>query len=416
MAHPWKSSGSKRTVWWYYKPSPNLIQYLEDMRDATRYGVMKSYIKWKSGGSIPSPIDLRKEIREWFNSQYSYAKHHINPVCRSSVAILRSFSKNNHNKKYPQVKKLAIRLDSELVKIVGDKLRITMRPSEYQLIPINARNKKWKEYSTHRIGEVLITDSTVAVSFIFKEDNLIGKEKIGIDLNFKSIDCTIVNGGEIKESFTEHILHVARIQNDFSRRRMSLQKHIRNKKKRDRKMKDTRGRQRNRIKDALHKLSSKMVIEHPNSSFILEDLRNIKKKSSKSKGLRTYLNRWPYSQFQRMVEYKSKYKTIYVNPGGTSSECPVCGGRLKHPTWKISRCDNCGKDYDRDRLASMAITLRGLYLCGDPFTVSEIASLPSVIDEYLHISNKPETVEEGGTEMVYASNTLMQDSIRLQER
>jgi putative transposase len=386
------------------------------MRDATRYGVMKSYIKWKSGGSIPSPIDLRKEIREWFNSQYSYAKHHINPVCRSSVAILRSFSKNNHNKKYPQVKKLAIRLDSELVKIVGDKLRITMRPSEYQLIPINARNKKWKEYSTHRIGEVLITDSTVAVSFIFKEDNLIGKEKIGIDLNFKSIDCTIVNGGEIKESFTEHILHVARIQNDFSRRRMSLQKHIRNKKKRDRKMKDTRGRQRNRIKDALHKLSSKMVIEHPNSSFILEDLRNIKKKSSKSKGLRTYLNRWPYSQFQRMVEYKSKYKTIYVNPGGTSSECPVCGGRLKHPTWKISRCDNCGKDYDRDRLASMAITLRGLYLCGDPFTVSEIASLPSVIDEYLHISNKPETVEEGGTEMVYASNTLMQDSIRLQER
>ncbi|MEM3288650.1 MAG: hypothetical protein QXT35_01000 [Conexivisphaerales archaeon] len=36
-------------------------------------------------------------------------------------------------------------------------------------------------------------------------------------------------------------------------------------------------------------------------------------------------------------------------------------------TWGISKCETCGVDYDRDRLASLAITLR---LCGYPFTVS----------------------------------------------
>ncbi|MEM0145875.1 MAG: zinc ribbon domain-containing protein, partial [Conexivisphaerales archaeon] len=55
---------------------------------------------------------------------------------------------------------------------------------------------------------------------------------------------------------------------------------------------------------------------------------------------------------------------VYVNPRGTSSECPVCGDKLKHQAWGISKCETCGVDYDRDRLA---ITLR---LCGYPFTVS----------------------------------------------
>ena len=73
-----------------------------------------------------------------------------------------------------------------------------------------------------------------------------------------------------------------------------------------------------------------------------------------------------------------------MNPGGTSSECPVCGGNVKYPTWKMSRCNNCDHDYDRDRLASLAITLRGLDLCGVPFTVSAESSLPSMMDEYLY--------------------------------
>ena len=200
MAHPWKSSGSKRTIWWYYSPSDSIIQYLMDMREATRYGV----------------ID----------------------------------------------------------------------------IPTN---------------------------------------------------------------------NIVSIQNDFSRRRRRIQKHLRNPQKRKKK-------------------------------------------------IRAYLNRWPYNQFQRMMEYKSKNRTIYVNPEGTSSECPVCGGRLKHPAWKMSRCENCGRDYDRDRLASLAISLRGLDLCGDPFPASAIASVPSRMGEYLYTRNQPEISGADGTEMAYASNDVMHNS------
>ncbi len=101
---------------------------------------------------------------------------------------------------------------------------------------------------------------------------------------------------------------------------------------------------------------------------------------------------------------KSPMKTVYVNPRGTSSECPVCGEKVKHPTWKISRCNNCDRDYDRDRLASLAITHRGIDLCGDPFPVSASASWQSMKDEYLYIRDKPEIPEAGSTETASAAN------------
>ena len=103
----------------------------------------------------------------------------------------------------------------------------------------------------------------------------------------------------------------------------------------------------------------------------------------------------------------SPNKVIKVNPGGTSSQCPVCGGKVKHPAWKISRCKNCDRDYDRDRLASLAISLRGLDLCGDPFPVSGESSLPSMMDEYLYTRSMPDAPGTGRTEMAYVPNETL---------
>ena len=83
-------------------------------------------------------------------------------------------------------------------------------------------------------------------------------------------------------------------------------------------------------------------------------------------------------------------KTIYVNPRETSSECPACG--------------NYDRDYYRNRLASLAITLRGIDLCGDPFPVSAVTSLPSVMDEYLYTGKLRLLSGTGRTEMAYVPN------------
>ncbi|MCL4359287.1 MAG: hypothetical protein M1463_03625, partial [Candidatus Thermoplasmatota archaeon] len=199
MTHAWASSGEKRTIWWYYEPSDRILTYLEDMRDAVRIGVLEAEGLRRTNGRIPSPIDLRKEIKAWFDSSYDYAKHHINPVCRSSVSILRSFRKNRKGKKYPEVKKLAMRLDSELLKLQDGFLRITIRPGEYEYIPINRKHSRFDEYSGSGISELLLTDRKVVLSFRKPNNREIGEKKIGVDTNFSNLSMTVVDKGRITD-------------------------------------------------------------------------------------------------------------------------------------------------------------------------------------------------------------------------
>ena len=414
MSHPWRSSGQKRTIVWEQKSPPDqVVAYLEDMQDAIRYALQVAY--WdavRSGGPrrISSPIKLRREIKNWFYSRYDYARHHVNPVCRTAVAMLRSYGRNHHGElRIPEVKRLAMRIDGELFKVVGDAVRVTLRPKEYVRIPINTENSHYEEYARGRPSELLLTDSKVCLTFVVGKENKkpLGRKLLASDLNFKSIDMTTATrqpspSSSCPVSFTgvsmEPLNRIVRIQNDFSRRREELQRHVTNPQKRLKKLRETGGRQRNRIRDALHKLSTRMVKENPDTTIVFEDLRNVRKSGeNKGKRFRTYLNRWPYRMYQKFVDYKSPNRTLYVNPRGTSSECPVCGGKLEHPTWGVSRCVNCGVDYDRNRLASLAILCRGARLCGlNPFAVSADASWQQMRGEYLYTGGMPDNVAGAG--------------------
>jgi putative transposase len=284
-------------------------------------------------------------------------------------------------------------------------VRGTLKPFTYEYITFTPRHKKWSEYYTAagRVCEILLTDRKLCLTFIVRnsEKPLSGR-LVGSDLNFHSIDSSAFGDGRLETPHSTPLKDIVQIQNDFSRRRRRLQLHVKNPKKRAKKLEETRGRQRNRVKDALQKLSTRLVQENPDTSFILENLKNMRrngeKQRSTSRGLRTYLNRWPYRMLRNMVEYKSRCRTLYVSPRGTSMECPVCGGNLEHPAWAVSRCETCGVDYDRDRLASLAILLRGLRLCGQPFAVSADASWQSMRSEYLYAPGERKAGRAGWTE------------------
>jgi putative transposase len=234
----------------------------------------------------------------------------------------------------------------------------------------------------------------------------LGDPLVGVDLNFATVDCTQIEDGRLCHPLKIPTANIEHIQDSFSRRRRRLQLHVRNPQKLAKKLAKTRGRQRSRIKDALHKLTTDMVRRYPGATFVFEDLKHIKNKPVEGRRFRKRLNRWPYRMAQMMVDYKSPKATLYPTPRGTSSRCPVCGGKIEHPTripsdirWKVSVCPTCGADYDRNRLASLAIACRGARLCGRPFSVSEDASWHLVRDEYLwHGAVGADTTIAGETE------------------
>ncbi len=415
MSHLWKSDGYKGTIAFGYTPDDIILKYLTDMRDLINKAIINAYSIAKSNNNeLPSPITLRKSLKKYYDNNIDYAKHHINPACRTAVAILRSYKKNNDGKlKVIKAKRLAMRIDSELTKIENNKLRITIRPNEYEYIPIITKNKKYNEYSKYKISEVLLTDNKVCITFRVGSLNkpLIYNNIIGFDLNFKSVDYTIIKNNEIVETNTIDTSDIAKTQRDYARKRTKIQKHIKNTGKRNRKLKEAKHRQRNIIRDKLQKLTTEIVKINDEKTFVFEDLTNIKKEGmknknnkkknnknntinnksnnnknnpNKSKRFRTDINRWPYRLFQRFIDYKSDNKTLYIDPEGTSSECPVCGDKLKHPIWKISKCINCGLTYDRNRLSSLSISIRGLNLCGTPFTVSGSSSWHFMKNYYMY--------------------------------
>nr|MDO8100071.1 transposase [Candidatus Njordarchaeota archaeon] len=409
--HRWKSKGEKRTIKVPYRPSERTLRYLIDMREALMMALAYGYVLAKNNDNkVPSPIALRGKVKSWFDSAYGvYAKHHVNPVCRAAVALLRAHKKRNKRLGLPHARKLAMRIDSELFRLTEGtdgtvSIRVTLEPFNYEYITFTPRHKKWGEYSSAgKVSEILLTDSKLCLTFIVGIDGRkpLGERFVGSDLNFETIDSSAFSDGRLESPWTEPLKKIVQVQNDFSRRRRRLQLHIRNPQKRYRKLTETRGRQRSRIKDKLHRLSTKIVSANADTTFIFENLRGIRNGAerceTRSKKLRTYLNRWPYRMFQSMMQYKSRCRTLYVSPRGTSSECPVCGGVLEHPAWAISRCKNCGVDYDRDGLASLVILHRGLRLCGQPFAVSAGASWQSVRNEYLYASRGPEAGRAGWT-------------------
>ncbi|MEM3242332.1 MAG: hypothetical protein QXK57_04940 [Conexivisphaerales archaeon] len=115
-----------------------------------------------------------------------------------------------------------------------------------------------------------------------------GKEPSFVAQAF-TIDSTFatVNAGRpaLKGTYTQSISDIAHIQNDF-RRRKSLQKHN---KQKYRKLRQARGRQKNRLNDALQKLTTEMVKGNSGASFVFEDLNGI---NGSNRKFRTKLNKW----------------------------------------------------------------------------------------------------------------------------
>ena len=122
-------------------------------------------------------------------------------------------------------------------------------------------------------------------------------------------------------------------------------------------------RERARIEAILHKVSKEIVEVAKGKLIILEDLKGLREHIRYGRKMNRRLHSWPFRKLQFMVEYKAKWlgtPVRYVNPKGTSSRCPWCGGKLRNPEWHRVRCPRCGYEADRDVVACLNM----LKMCG----------------------------------------------------
>jgi putative transposase len=94
----------------------------------------------------------------------------------------------------------------------------------------------------------------------------------------------------------------------------------------------------------------------------MEDLKGIRKRINYGRMLNRRLHSWNFRRLQFYVEYKAKLEglpVVYVSPRGTSSLCPVCGGRLAMNGHRRMKC-KCEYEGDRDVIACLnMLRMRG---------------------------------------------------------
>ncbi|MBS7610634.1 IS200/IS605 family accessory protein TnpB-related protein [Candidatus Bathyarchaeota archaeon] len=251
-----------------------------------------------------------------------------------------------------------MQLDPQLYKFYGDSIRISVKPREFLYIELRYGEYQKKFIDAWRdgklkTGEITINEMKIIVPFKKDVDLLNPSEWIAIDINESNVTAVSSNP------------HILRVESDLRTTHTTYFNVIRGVQKlrkyksktAERLLRKYSSRRKCRAMDECHKISRKIVdfAKQHNFGIVMENLRSIRKHINYGKNLNRRLHSWNFRKLQFYIDYKAKLEglpVIYVNPKGTSSLCPMCGGKLAPNRYGLMKC-KCGFKEDRDVTACL---------------------------------------------------------------
>ena len=146
-----------------------------------------------------------------------------------------------------------------------------------------------------------------------------------------------------------------------------------------------------RRRDALHKLTSDLALQH--DLIVFEDL-NIKG-MVKNHSLAGSFSDVSLSEVVRLASYKVErygHRVVLVSPNYTSTDCSSCGFRREMPlSVRIFHCEKCGLVIDRDWNSARTILFRGLQQVG------QVIARTQACGEWSPVSSDTQPLVEAGS-------------------
>ncbi len=248
-------------------------------------------------------------------------------------------------------------------KISNGSLLLPIKSGSKIRIPLNHHTLQNLSEPGPKPRSVTLTATTVTIAYSKDVPTLEPSGLIGVDGNLDNVTVADSNGSitrhnlaeatEIKTMYREVKSHLNR--NDSRIREGVYAKYG--------------VRQRNRVRQLLHRTSKQIIIEakRSRSAIIMERLTGIRKLYQKGNGqgrdYRACMNGWSFAELQRQLGYKARWEglpVIYVKPHGTSVKCSICGSRMKPEENRTLKCRSCGFTVDRDVNAARNILAAGM--------------------------------------------------------
>lgn len=187
-------------------------------------------------------------------------------------------------------------------------------------------------------GTLKITPTGIRINlqYRFKKAELNKGAVIGIDRGLYNL-CTLSDGTVISSK------QAVAVKRRFQYLRSKLQQKGTQSAKRH--LKKLSGREKRFMSDFNHCVTKQLASRKDVSTYVLEDLRGIRKKR-KGRKLNSWLSNWSYYQFEQQLQYKCDLVGIavaFIDPRYTSQKCSCCGTIDKHARDKSRySCSVCG--------------------------------------------------------------------------
>jgi putative transposase len=252
-------------------------------------------------------------------------------------------------------------------KIANGILKVPLGDRQYLDVPLNNHIRKILFDSSLRVHSFALTNDSVNIC-ISKDVAECECEGIqGVDRNLRNL--TVGNKYEATQYELTKSVDIAEntrsIMKSFKRNDVRIRKRLYQK---------YGSRRKRRVNQLLHRLTKAIIQNAKNnkSAVAFEDIRNIRgmyrKGNYQGRNFRARMNSWSFYEVKRQIEYKAAWEGVPViqlsvgETRGTSQLCPQCGKQITQVDRKTRQlfCAECKKCMDRDVVAAMNISIKGL--------------------------------------------------------
>jgi len=289
--------------------------------------------------------------------EYGLHTHYILSACEVAYA---SYSRQGR-KSIPYFKRAFLKLDIQAYKLDYLLLRIPIQPKRFAYITLDS-SSYYRSYLADlslKRGSITLTEKDVVISFSREVELPSLFDRVGVDVNEENITASDTLGW--KRRYNE-VKDIPNIKERYRLIRAKISRHThKDERVKNRLLVKYGERERNRTVQRVH-LVSKAIVKHAVKNKLainLENLKSIRERYRKGNEMGTVyrgrMNSWIFREVQRQIDYKASWVGIpisYVNPRGTSRNCPDCGSHVVNIGDRKLYCPKCDKIRDRDDLAS----------------------------------------------------------------
>ncbi|PSN83177.1 hypothetical protein B9Q03_13610 [Candidatus Marsarchaeota G2 archaeon OSP_D] len=300
----------------------------------------------------------KKKLRDSLLQEWPYAAHWVDSAIKTAYSILKSWRKNyvkgERKRRRPTAKRLFVRAKQTLIKLEGERLRVTIKPGEHVYLDLSKRYFPLPgEVSSSGLGEPVITPEKIHLPVHYEDGNQGGKPAVAWDFNLLSLDGYSPETGWVRIDTSKLAsVHIA----SFEKRRSVQRKASRSKKARRVLSKYSR-RERNRARK--HQLEIARVIQSVAGVVGLEELKK-QGMFTRSRIWNRRISRSDWRGIAKILEGRLGEAGVKeLDPYGSSSFCSRCGWENKDLNGAdIFVCGGCGLRINRQLNAAINLYMR----------------------------------------------------------